>query len=314
MDVLPPALDSATLAWLAGLLNFGMVLLLWYALVERAPDTRRIDRVLAERRGVAAGTSRVARLRPDLVRLAGTTVRRLDLLRAKGVARWRELLARAGFRSRESLVVFLFLKVAAPVVAVPLALIFAAGAPFSGQVRLWVGAVVALGGFFLPDLVLARMAARRLARLQRTLPDALDLLVICAEAGLAADAALGRVARELARAAPEAADEFAVTAVELTVLPERRLALENLARRVPLPGIRALTATLVQTERYGTPLAQALRVLAEELRERRLVRAEEKAARLPAVLTVPLIVFILPALFIVLAGPAVLDIQDYLLR
>jgi len=303
-----------TLAWVAGLLNFGTVLLLWYALVERAQNGRRVERVLAERRGTTTRPSRVARLRPRLVRLAGSTVRRLDLLGAKGVARWRLMLARAGFRSRESLIIFLFARVAILVLTVPLALLLMASAPFSPDVRLWVGAGTALAGFFLPDLVLARMAARRIARLQRTLPDALDLLVICAEAGLAADAALARVARELARAAPEVADEFAVTAVELTVLPERRMALDNLARRVPLPGIRALTATLVQTERYGTPLAQALRVLAEELRERRLIRAEEKAARLPAILTVPLIVFILPALFIVLAGPAVLDIQDHLLR
>ncbi len=314
MELAVAALDPRTLAWIAGAVNFGVVLLLWYALVERAPDTRRVERILAERRGSSSTPSRVARLRPELVRLAGRTVKRLDLLRAKGVARWRLALARAGFRSRESLIVFLFAKVAAPAVAVPLALLLVAGAPLSETTRLWGGGAIALAGFFLPDLAVARLAARRLARVQRTLPDALDLLVICAEAGLAADAALARVARELAKAAPEVADEFAVTSVELTVLPERRMALENLARRVPLPGVRALTATLIQTERYGTPLAQALRVLAEELRERRLVKAEEKAARLPAVLTVPLIVFILPALFVVLAGPAILDIRDYLLR
>jgi tight adherence protein C len=142
------------------------------------------------------------------------------------------------------------------------------------------------------------------------LPDALDLLVICAEAGLTVDAAFNRVARELGRAYPELGDEFALTAIELSFLTERRQAFENLAYRVNLESVKGVTTTMIQTERYGTPLASALRVLSAEFRHERMMRAEEKAARLPAIMTVPLILFILPTLFIVILGPAACSISD----
>jgi tight adherence protein C len=142
--------------------------------------------------------------------------------------------------------------------------------------------------------------------LRKQLPDALDLLVICAEAGLSLDAALTRVARELGGSAPQLADEFGLTSVELGFLPNRRQALLNLAKRTDLASVRGVVNTLVQTERYGTPLAHALRVLAAEFRDERMLKAEEKAARLPATLTVPMILFILPTLFLVLIGPAII--------
>ena len=134
--------------------------------------------------------------------------------------------------------------------------------------------------------------------------------MICAEAGLSLDTALNRVADEMAVSAPELADELALTSVELNFLPERRMALGNLAKRVDLPAIRGVVNTLIQTEKYGTPLAQSLRVLSAEFREQRMLKAEEKAARLPATLTVPMIMFILPTLFIVLVGPAMLGVYD----
>jgi tight adherence protein C len=128
------------------------------------------------------------------------------------------------------------------------------------------------------------------------------------------DAALHRVAEEIAPASPDLADELIVTSVELNFLPERRLALLNLAKRVDLPALRGVVNTLIQTERYGTPLAHSLRVLSAEFREQRMLRAEEKAARLPATLTVPMIVFILPTLFVVLIGPAILGVLDQMTR
>ena len=142
------------------------------------------------------------------------------------------------------------------------------------------------------------------------MPDALDLLVICAEAGLSLDAALVRVSRELEMTWPELSEEFAITAAELTYLPERNAAFDNLNARTNMASIRGVVNTLLQTAKFGTPLAQSLRVLAAEFREARMTRAEEKAARLPAMLTVPMIVFILPTLFIVVLGPAVLSILD----
>ena len=137
--------------------------------------------------------------------------------------------------------------------------------------------------------------------------------MICAEAGLTVDAAFGRVARELGKAYPELGDEFALTSIELGFLTDRRSAFENLAKRIDLDSVRGVVTTMIQTEKYGTPLASALRVLSAEFRNERMMRAEEKAARLPAIMTVPLILFILPVLFIVILGPAACSINDALL-
>jgi tight adherence protein C len=157
-------------------------------------------------------------------------------------------------------------------------------------------------------MILKRITAARNRRFTRALPDVLDLLVICAEGGLSLDGALNRVSREFRRFLPEMADELGLTGIELGFLPSRRDALENLAKRVGIPGIQSLTHTLVQTERYGTPLAQSLRTLSTELREERMLKAEEKAAKLPATMTVPMILFILPAVFIILVGPAAISV------
>ena len=134
--------------------------------------------------------------------------------------------------------------------------------------------------------------------------------MICAEAGLTVDAAFNRVAKELGKAYPELGDEFGLTAIELGFLTERRQAFENFATRVDLEAVRGVVTTMIQTEKYGTPLASALRVLSAEFRNERMMRAEEKAARLPAIMTVPLILFILPTLFIVILGPAACSISD----
>ena len=165
-------------------------------------------------------------------------------------------------------------------------------------------------GFFMPDIFVNRQKLVRLKKIEGGLPDGLDLLVICAEAGLSLDAALKRVADEFASMVPELSEELLLTSVELNFLPDRRQALLNLSQRVDVPSFRGVTATLIQTEKYGTPLAQALRTLASEFRENRLLKAEEKAARLPAILTVPMIIFILPALFIVLAAPAFIKVAE----
>ena len=154
------------------------------------------------------------------------------------------------------------------------------------------------------------MISSRQEKIFLGLPDALDLLVICAEAGLTVDAAFERVAKELGRAYPELGDEFSLTSIELSFLQERRQAFENLAYRVKLDSVKGVVTTMVQTERYGTALASALRVLSAEFRNERMMRAEEKAARLPAIMTVPLILFILPVLFIVILGPAACSISD----
>ena len=163
-----------------------------------------------------------------------------------------------------------------------------------------------------PDLWLNNKRDKRTDLIRKGVPDALDLLVICAEAGLTVDAGFARVSRELGKAYPDLGEEFALCSIELGFLTERRQALENLSYRVNLESIRGVVTTLIQTEKYGTPLASALRVLSAEFRNERMMRAEEKAARLPAIMTVPLILFILPVLFIVILGPAACHIKDAL--
>ena len=173
--------------------------------------------------------------------------------------------------------------------------------------------VGALGfGYMLPDIYLKNTTDKRRHAMRRALPDALDLMVICAEAGLSLDATLKRVSEEFGDACASLADELALAALELGFLPDRRQALRNLDLRTNFPGIRGMVNNLLQADKYGTPIAHALRVLSAEFREERMLKAEEKAARLPAMLTVPMIIFILPPLFVVLLGPAVLRTIDAL--
>ncbi|WP_448580144.1 type II secretion system F family protein [Thermaurantiacus sp.] len=159
-----------------------------------------------------------------------------------------------------------------------------------------------------PFLWLKNATVHRQQAIRAGFPDMLDLFVICIEAGLSMDAAMARVARELAPALPELADELGLTAIELGFLPDRADAFANLQRRVPIDEVANLIALFQQTERYGTPLAAALRTEAAESRAAALLRVEERAARLPAILTVPMILFILPPLFIVLIGPVIVQL------
>lgn len=240
-------------------------------------------------------------------------IMRLNLLRSRHAAKTSLRLAQAGWRSKEAVSIYLFLKLCLPFGFGGLAALMIYGADMfhlPPAMRPLAAMVAVIIGAYLPELLVKNAVDKRRIAIQKGLPDTLDLLVICAEAGLALDAALNRVAGEMTRACPEIADEFGLTSIELGFLPVRRTALENLAARVDTPAMRGVINTLLQTEKYGTPLAQSLRVLASEFREERMLKAEEKAAKLPATLTVPLIAFVLPTLFIVLLGPAVLRVLD----
>jgi tight adherence protein C len=182
------------------------------------------------------------------------------------------------------------------------------------SIQMGVALMAVIIGAYAPDIWLKNTITKRKQVLQKGVPDALDLLAICAEAGQSLDGALKRVSGELSRSCPELAEELALTGMELGLLPDRRKALENLDLRCGLPSIRSVVQTLAQTEKYGTPLSQSLRVLAAEYRNDRMMKAEAKAARLPAVLTVPMIAFILPPLFIVLIGPAIIRVIDLMGR
>lgn len=179
-------------------------------------------------------------------------------------------------------------------------------------VRLVLFVVALLVGWRLPDIVLSRFAARRRLHIEQGLPDALDLLVICAEAGLSLDQSVEEVGRELADTTPAVAEEFVTMAAEMRVLSDRGEALKNLVSRTRLTSLNSFAATLIQGIRFGTPLAESLRILAAEMRNERLARIEERAARLPVLLTLPLTVFVMPAMFMVLGTPIVLRIIDFM--
>jgi tight adherence protein C len=223
-------------------------------------------------------------------------------------------LMQAGIRSKELAYFIIFARFVLPVVlgltAVVVIYLIDYFPDWSWIKKYGVTAVTILGAYKAPDIWLKNKVTKRSHAIRKGLPDALDLLVICAEAGLTVDAAFNRVSKELGRAYPELGDEFGLTAIELGFLAERRQAFEHLANRVDLEAVRGVVTTMIQTEKYGTPLASALRVLSAEFRNERMMRAEEKAARLPAIMTIPLILFILPVLFIVILGPAACAISD----
>jgi tight adherence protein C len=219
----------------------------------------------------------------------------------------RENLKRAGLRGQANIVTFLFFRVAAPVVILFLALFYIFVIYDTGYPPL-VNVGIALGagflGFYLPNVFISNRVQKRQMSIKQAFPDALDMLLICVQSGMSVEAAFGKVGKEIASQSLELAEEMTLTTAELSYLQDRRQAYDNLAKRTGLPGVKGVTTALVQAERYGTPVGQALRTMAKENREIRQSEAERKAAALPPKLTVPMIVFFLPVLFIVILGPA----------
>ena len=173
------------------------------------------------------------------------------------------------------------------------------------------GVVLAAGaGYYLPNVFIENLTQKRQQAIKIAFPEALDMLLICVQSGMSVEASFGKVAKEISNQCVELGEELSLTTAELSYLPDRRQAFENLAKRTNLPSVKAVTTALVQAERYGTPVSQALRVMAKENREMRITEAEKKAAALPAKLTVPMIVFFLPVLFLVILGPAFIKIDS----
>jgi tight adherence protein C len=308
------ALDDAIVV-LATLAVLAIFFALWQVLRPNSSFERRLEQIVQGKEELRQNWLATQRGRPRLtsVGVMRQAVTRLNLLRSRHAAEARGMLARAGFRSQDAMVAYLFAQISLPSL---FGIVILADThvlhlmPLPPQFGFLPAMAAVLLGFYAPKIYLRNAADKRAKQLQKALPDGLDLMVICAEAGLSLDATLARVSRELGNSWPELAEEFGITAAELTFLPERRMAFENLNARTNSDGIRGVVNTLQQTAKFGTPLAQSLRVLAAEMRQARMTRAEEKAARLPAMLTVPMIVFILPTLFIVLLGPAIINVMD----
>ena len=303
---------------MAAVTAFLVVFAVYSAALSRDPMRGRVKALQDRRDALKAGLMTPQRRRKpikkvDSVDAMRQVVSKLQLLQSEQTRKVSQMLVQAGWRSKDAVVVYMFFKMVLPIlIAIVMVILLFGMNMFADKpmMRMMVGLGSILFAFLGPDIYVKNAISKRVAEIRKALPDALDLLVICAEAGLTLDAALNRVSREMAHTCAELADEFSLTAIELGFLPDRRHALQNLTDRVQLDAMRGVVTTLIQTEKYGTPLAMSLRVLSAEFRNERMMKAEEKAARLPATMTVPLILFILPTLFIVLLGPAACKVAD----
>jgi tight adherence protein C len=320
-----PKLMGVDVIWAATILAavgvMAILIAIYGALTARDPMSKRVKALSERREQLKAGlTITPNRRRASLIRRNDTTDRmrsflgRLKVLQDEQLQEVQQHLAQAGIRSKDMAVAVIFGRLVGPIILALLTALVLWGIEYfpdwSTNKRAFAMMGALILGYKAPDIYVKNLRSKRTDAIRKGLPDALDLLVICAEAGLTVDAAFNRVAKELGRAYPELGEEFALTSIELSFLSERRQAFENFAYRVDLDAVKGVVTTMIQTEKYGTPLASALRVLSAEFRNERMMRAEEKAARLPAIMTIPLILFILPVLFIVILGPAACTIAD----
>ena len=225
----------------------------------------------------------------------------------------RDKMAQAGFRGQRPIYTFYFFRLAMPIILLVVGFVFLVGLnvmDMQFQQSLLATLFMVVFGYYSPGIYLKNVADKRAASIAPVFPDALDLLLICVESGMSVELAFARVSEEMAENSVELAEEFSLTTAELSYLQSRRQAYENLARRNNHTGIKSVSTALVQAERYGTPLGNTLRTLANENRQMRIMEAEKKAAALPAKLTVPMILFFLPVLFIIILTPAVMRIGD----
>jgi tight adherence protein C len=268
------------------------------------------ERMRAER--LAQLSEEQRRLRKEPKSFMKQVVEWLKLRQALETEETRERLKMAGFRGQAPVIAFLFFRATLPLAGFGIAffyLFFVNDHHLGGVVRLGLSIGGAYLGFYLPNIFVSNLIQRRQQSIKRVFPDALDLLLICVQAGMSIEAAMNKVASEIGPRSIELAEEFGLTTAELSYLQERRQAFENLGKRTGLAAVRAVGTSLIQAERYGTAISQALRVLARESRDMRMADAEKKAAALPPKLTVPMILFFLPVLFVVILGPAFIQVM-----
>ena len=262
-----------------------------------------------ERERLARGEKVALRTSPKMY--MKTVVERFNLAKWVGQEEARTLLVQAGHRGQGPYVAFLFFRMVTPIVALAVTALYV----FFGEldqppmIKMLMCLAAAFAGMQAPKFFIKNQIQRRQLSIKRAFPDALDLLLICVESGMSIEAAFRRVSGEIGSQSVPLAEELTLTTAELSYLQERRQAYENLAKRTDLDGVKSVCMALQQAERYGTPLGTALRVMAQENRDMRMSEAEKKAAALPPKLTVPMILFFLPVLFVVILGPAAIRVM-----
>jgi tight adherence protein C len=301
------AMCFAAIAAIATVVTLAMPLLAGDSLEKRMKSValEREKMRQRERERMARNEKVALRTSPKAYML--TVVEQFNLSKWVGQETAREKLTQAGYRGQGPYVAFLFFRMVVPLVMlvgslIYVFLIFKLDQPASVKIGLCL--IATWLGMQLPFLFLKNKIAHRKLSIMRAFPDALDLLLICVESGMSIEAAFRRVSEEIGSQSIALCEELTLTTAELSYLPDRRQAYENLAKRTDLDGVKAVCLALQQAERYGTPMAQTLRVMSQENRDMRMSEAEKKAAALPPKLTVPMIVFFLPVLFVVILGPA----------
>jgi tight adherence protein C len=272
------------------------------------------DKMRAARIAEMQRERQTAKLRHTSGGLMTDLVEQLNLRQLYDTEEVRDRLKRAGLRGQAPLVAYMFFRVVVPlaVFAVAMFYLFVMGAlSYPPLIKLLIALAAAFVGTYLPNIFIQNLVQKRQQAIKMVFPDSLDMLLICVQSGMSVEAAFGRVSKEMAGQSMELAEELSLTTAELSYLTDRRQAFENLGKRIGIPGVKAVTTALIQAERYGTPIGQALRVMAKENRDIRQSEAEKKAAALPPKLTVPMILFFLPVLFIVILGPAAIRFWEF---
>ena len=279
----------------------------------KAVGERREELKRRSRQAIAAGGGASQNLRHSDEGFKKRVVERLNLTKLLEDPKVAEKMAQAGYRGPKPLTTFYFFRFSMPFVMLALAVFYVFvlnDFGLSVMIRITICMVAAVIGFYAPNIFLSNRISKRRTSIMQAFPDALDLLLICVEAGMSIEAAIQKVSQEIGGQSIDLAEEMTLLSAELSYLPDRRLAYEGLAKRTNHPGVKSVATAMTQAETYGTPLGSALRTMAKENREMRLSAAEKKAAALPAKLTVPMILFFLPVLFIVILTPAIISIQD----
>lgn len=314
--VLKPQLVVMTLAAVAA---FATVLTVAMPMLIRDQMTKRMKVMATERDKMRA--SRIAdlknkdgqgKLRQAPKGFMQQVVDQFNLRQSFDTEELRNKLKMAGYRGNSTIYTYAFFRLVLPIAVTFIALIYlfviSRNMPYPPIIKFLMSLGAGFLGFYLPNMFLENIVQRRQVSIKNVFPDALDMLLICVQAGMSVEAAFGKVAKEITSQSLELAEEFSLTTAELSYLQDRRIAFENLGKRTGIAGIKAVSTALIQAERYGTPVGQALRVMAKENRDMRMLEAEKKAAALPPKLTVPMIIFFLPVLFIVILGPAIIQV------
>ncbi len=309
---------QAILSILVAIATAATILTLAMPLLQTDTLARRMKRVANERERIRARErerlyQKKVSLRQEPKAYMKEVVERFNLSKWLGTEEAKKQMTMAGFRGQQAEVGFLFFRLITPIALFLFALIylfFLSSFGWSMTVKFAVALAAAYLGIKAPELYLRNKIAKRQKSMTRAVPDALDLLLICVESGMSIEPAFRKVSQEIGAQSIELAEEFSLTTAELSFLPDRRVAYENLAARTGIDSLKQIVTVLNQAERYGTPLGQALRVVSQEGRTRRMNEAEKKAAALPPKLTVPMILFFLPVLFAVIITPAIVQVSQ----